>query len=261
MSEPVYFYGRVCQRDQGLLWAQLADGSSLRERWIRCEPFELELEDGWRITVDVGHRGLTLEPPFERQGRWREFEGLPESEPFRALAPAPHRRVTLTSASLEDGEEAGVLAEILEERFEEGEHHRAAPRKRPSRVRALRIGRGGLELEGAEPVGAQEPAEPPEERTSEEAALGLAPILFGALALASFGLVAWLAGRDLPLSPAIPDTAVVGLTMMALAIASRGYERLPPIFIHRDRRLDRFIPTGMLYWMLGATGVILLGPA
>jgi hypothetical protein len=111
--------------------------------WTR--PFDLALESGERVRVEVAPDARVFGGEEAARGAWREVEELPLASPFREKAPGPHVEVKLRGKVVSAGDPVEILAEVLEEDTADGPMGlRDSPPRRISAVRAAAIGTGPL---------------------------------------------------------------------------------------------------------------------
>ncbi len=131
-TETVRLAGTVVGAEDSVVlgWSELnADGERQRAWWTR-QGFSLERADGSTVEVVVDGHALQLVVTDKRTARWKDIESEPMCEPFRHRGPAPHRRVTVKSATVRVGDQVEMLAEVIERAFvESAQTHRAAPER------------------------------------------------------------------------------------------------------------------------------------
>lgn len=118
----------------------LIDGVE-RARIERVAPFDLELDDGERVRVELG-KELAIEPGTSRRGPWKKLAEDPALAELADRAPGPHVAVEIRRERLDDGVRVDVLAEHVEHAFAEGGGHRSAPARKTASITARAVASG-----------------------------------------------------------------------------------------------------------------------
>jgi hypothetical protein len=217
----------------------LKDESGELGRVVHLEPFDIEQEDGTRVTIELGQDTALL--PLERkQGSWSSFEDDALLAPLRKAAPGPHVDVVVERAVIADGMRVVVRGEEHEHAFDAPQGIRSAPQRRVTRVSAIAIATGA---NAEEMVGrALAPAAP---KVSRNAGVpeGLPSRPLGDIVTAArislvMAAVVALASRTVPVSPWKLDLEVSAMTFVALATWFAYVARVPYFTTHGAKLED-----------------------
>lgn len=216
------------------------DASAELGRVVQLDAFELERDDGTKVTIELGADTMLL--PIEReQGTWRSFEADPLLAALRAQAPGPHVDVVIERAVITDGTRVVLRGEESEHAFDDPKGTRSAPQRRLTRVRAKAIATG----KNAEEMirRALAPVAPPTTSRLAGAPDGMRArragnvITSSRVALLVTALLA-LASRTVSVSPWKLDLEVAALTSLALAGWFAYVVRIPYFTTHGGKHED-----------------------
>ncbi|MEM6533926.1 MAG: hypothetical protein AAF654_14995 [Myxococcota bacterium] len=107
--------GRVAGNGHKLAWACFIDNDHETGRWGVRDDFQLKLDDGSVVSVDVSNESLLVHRVLHRSGRWHDLEPLVAAQMFSDRAPAPDARVTLRYFELTGGDRVTVSGTLADD--------------------------------------------------------------------------------------------------------------------------------------------------
>jgi hypothetical protein len=217
----------------------IKDESGELGRVVHLEPFEIEQDDGTRVTIELGAETMLL--PIERkQGRWGGFADDPLLASFLEEAPGPHVEVVVERAVIADGGRVFVRGEEREHAFDDPKGTRSAPQRRVTRALASAIATGPDAVQMIERALA--PAAPKASRNAGVpeglASRPIGDIVTPARVSLLFAAVLALGSRAAPVTPWKLDLEVAAITLVAIAMWFAYIARVPYFTTHGAKLED-----------------------
>lgn len=194
------------------------------------EPFEIELEGGERVRVELAQH-VRLEPTETRDVTWGDIEDDPSFASLRDKGPGPHVRVHVARALLQDGMRVEILAEDsdVEHVFSANASHRSAPDRKLVRVTARVVATGD---DAAKVIDRMfeppKPAPKPKEKKKKAPKSKLTPstsiLPYVIIGISVFFFVA---ASRIKLTPLTVDLCAIGITLVSSALVASALSRIP----------------------------------